>query len=83
MISLRKTIKIGYGEKKIVSLIMSVNQNKDIAVQNLKKYKNLENIKRAFEISKAKAEAESRYLDIKATEMNLYQKVLGYILFET
>lgn len=82
MISLRKTIKIGYGEKKIVSLIMSVNQNKDIAVQNLKKYKNLENIKRAFEISKAKAEAESRYLDIKATEMNLYQKVLGYILFD-
>lgn len=82
MLSLRKTIKIGAGQKRMVSLIISVNQNKDVAVQNLDKYKNLENIKRAFEISRAKAEAESRYLDIKGKEMNLYQKVLGYILFD-
>ena len=82
MIALRKTIKIGIGQKKMVSLILSINQDKNIAIKNLEKYKNLENIKRAFEISKAKAEAESRYLDIKAKDINLYQKVLGYILFD-
>lgn len=82
MISLRKTIKLGSGQKNMVSLILSVNQNRDVAIKNLKKYKNIENIKRAFEISKAKAEAESRYLDIKSNEMELYQKVLGYIIFD-
>lgn len=82
MISLRKTIKISGGQKRMISLILSANKEKEMAIQNLNKYRNLENIKRAFEISRAKAEAESRYLDIKAHEMNLYQKVLGYIIFD-
>lgn len=82
MLALRKTVKIGSGQKKTINLVISVNEDKNLAIQNLIKYKNLENIKRAFEISRAKAEAESRYLDIKGKEINLYQKVLGYILFD-
>ena len=36
----------------MVSLVFAVNNKKEQAIQNLDKYKNLENIKRAFEISK-------------------------------
>ena len=82
MVALRKTIKLGGGQKRMISLIISVDKNKENAIKNLNKYKNLENIKRAFEISRAKAEAESRYLDVKAKEMEVYQKVLGYIIFD-
>lgn len=82
MVALRKTIKLGGGQKRMISLIISVDKTKESAIKNLDKYKNLENIKRAFEISKAKAEAESRYLDVKAKEMEIYQKVFGYILFD-
>ena len=82
LVSLRKTIKLGIGEKKQVNLILSINKERELAIENLNKYKNIENVKRAFEISKAKAEAESRYLEVKAKEINLYQKVLGYILFD-
>ncbi len=78
----RKTIKIAPRDKKHVNLIISVSTNRDFAIDNLKKYKNIENVKRAFEISKAKAEAESRYLEIKAKDIELYQKILGYIFFD-
>ncbi len=82
MVIHRKTIKIMPGEKKLVNLIISANVDRDTAIQNLTKYKNIENIKRAFEISKAKAEAESRYLEIKAKDTQIYQKILGYIIFD-
>ena len=80
--ALKKTIKIAGGEKKTVNLIFAIGQDKAKAIENLNKYRNFENVKRAFEISKAKSEAESRYLDIKRTELELYQKILGYILFD-
>ena len=78
----RKTIKIMPGEKRMVNLIISTSEYRELAIENLKKYKNIENVKRAFEISKAKAEAESRYLEVKAKDIELYQKILGYIIFD-
>ena len=82
MVALRKTIKIKGGEKKTINLILSIGEDKDLTIKNLDKYKNIENIKRAYQISKAKAEAESRYLDVKQKEMELYQKILGYLIFD-
>lgn len=79
---MKKTIKIGPGEKKNVDLIISVSEDRNFAIDNLKKYTNLENVKRAFELSRAKSEAESRYLHFKGKEINLYQKILSYIIFE-
>lgn len=81
-VALRKTIKIAGGEKKSVNLILSVDEEKQKAIENLNKYQNLENIKRVFEISKAKAEAETRYLEIRGKEFELYQKILGFIIFD-
>ena len=82
VVATRKTIKLKGGEKQTVNLIFSIDENKNQAVENLKKYKNMENIKRAFEISKARQEAEARYLDIRSKDLKLYQKILGYMLFE-
>lgn len=82
MVALRKTIKLNAGEKKSINLIISVGDNNQVAKENIKKYRNLENIKRAFEISRAKAEAEMRYLSLNDKEVKIYQKVLGYLLFD-
>lgn len=82
IVAMKKTIKIGAREKKSIDLIISVSEDKNIAIDNLKKYDNLENVKRAFELSRAKSEAESRYLQIKGKEITLYQKILSYIIFE-
>ena len=81
-VALRKTIKIPGGKKVNVNLIISVNEDKEQATENIKKFINQENIKRTFEISKAKIEAESRYLEVKSKEIEIYQKVLGYMLFD-
>ena len=82
IVAQRKTIKIEPGEKRTVNLIISVNPNRKEAIENLNKYKNIENVKRAFEISKAKLEAESRYLEVRAKDINMYQKILGYLIFD-
>ena len=82
ILAMKKTIKVNPKQKLSVNLILSVNYERNIAIKNLLKYRNLENIKREFEISKAKAEAESRYLDIKGKDAIIYQEIMGYILFD-
>ena len=79
--AIKKTIRILSGEKKKVNLIFSVGTNREETVSKLDKYKNFENVERSFAISKAKAEAENRYLEIKSKDFEIYQKILGYLLF--
>ena len=82
IIAMKKTIKIYPKEKISLDFILSINEDKDVALANLKKYNNSENVRRAFEISKAKSDAESRYLGIKGKDIILYQKILSYIIFD-
>ena len=82
IIAMKKTIKIEPKSTVNLDFIISVNEDEEVAVQNLKKYSNSENVRRAFEISKAKADAENRYLEIKGKDIILYQKILSYIIFE-
>ena len=82
IIALKNTIKIKPGQNVYVDLILSVEYDKEIAVQNMEKYKVIENVSREFEIVKAKTEAESRYLEIKGKDIDIYQTILSYILFD-
>ena len=82
IVALKRTIKIKPDEKISVDFILSIGEDKEIVKQNLIKYKNEENVKKEFELSKAKTEAESRYLGIKGKEIEQYQKMLSYIVFD-
>ena len=79
---LKKTIKIYPKEKISLNFVLSVSEDRDLALVNLEKYLSSENVRRAFEISKAKADAENRYLGIKGKEIVLYQKILGYLIYD-
>ena len=81
IIEMKKTIKILPRKKINLDFIISVNEEKQVAIENLNKYNNCESVRRLFEVSKARAEAENRYFDIKGKEAILYQKILGYIIF--
>ncbi len=81
VVALKKTIKIYPKEKVSLDLILSINEDREIAIKNLEQYESSETVRRAFEISKARADAENRYLMIKAKEIILYQKILGLIIF--
>lgn len=82
IVAFRRTIKIPANEKVTLNLIISVCEDKEKAKENLEKYKNGENTKRAFELSKARVEEEARYLGIKGSDIETYQKVLSYLVVQ-
>ena len=81
IVALKHTIRIKPEESSYMDLIISVNENKDVAIKNLIKFTNNENIKKTFELLKAKVEAENRYLGVKGKDIETYQKMLSYLLF--
>ncbi len=81
VVAMKKTIKIKSGEIVDLDFLISAHEDINVAYENIKKYNNSESIKRAFEIAKAKTDAENRYLEIKGKEIILYQKILSYLVF--
>ena len=82
IVALKRTIKIKPKEKTVVDLIISVGREEEKTKENIKKYQSFENVKKEFELSRARVEAESRYLRIKGKEIAIYQKMLSYFIFD-
>lgn len=81
IVALKRTIKIKPNQKEKINLIIAVGENKEKIKKEIQKYKIEENIKKAVELSKAKNEAQNRYLRIKGTQIRDYQKMMSYIVF--
>ena len=81
IIAMRKTINILQGERKTINLIMSVSESREEAIKNLQENMNNEIIERGMNLSKAKVEAETMYLGLKAKDIEKYQKILGYLIY--
>jgi len=82
VLAIKNIIRLKPNEKASLNLILSVNEDENEAFENLKKYQVYENSERVFELSRAKIEAESRYLQIKGKDIEIYQKMLSYMLFD-
>ncbi len=82
IVALKRTVKIKPQEKVTLDLILSVGEEKSEIIKNVEKYKINENSDKAFELSKARVEAESRYLRIKGKDIENYQKIASYIVFD-
>ena len=81
IVALKRTIKIKPNQKEKINLIIAVGEKKEEIKKEIQKYKIEENIKKAVELSKAKNEAQNRYLRIKGTQIRDYQKMMSYIVF--
>ena len=82
VVAMKRTIKIKKQEKVVIDFILSVEEEKEQVLQNLEKYTSFENVKNEFELSKARVEAETRYLNMKGKDIEMYQKLLSYIVFD-
>lgn len=82
IVALKRTIKIAPNDTKTMHLIISVNEDRQKALEQIEKFRNEENIKRTFELSKAKVEAENRYLGLTGRQIEVYQKMLSYLIFD-
>lgn len=80
IVAMKNTIKILPNQKKYVDVVLSAGYDRKETLEVAEKYQK-ENIDRTFNITKAKCEAESRYLRIKGKDIDIYQKILGYLLF--
>ena len=80
IVAMRKTINVKAKESVNLDLIICVSEDKDYVLNTIKKYMNSDNNKRTFELSRARIEAENRYLDITGNDISIYQKLLTYVL---
>jgi len=82
VVAIKKTIRLEPKQKARINLLISVEETKERAIKNIKKYRIEENVKKAFELSKANNEAQTRYLRIKGKQIRNYQKILSYMIFD-
>ena len=80
IIALRKTINIKAKENAQIDLIICVSEDRENAINTIQKYMNIEKTKRIFELSRARIEAENRYLELTGKDILAYQRLLSYIL---
>jgi len=82
IIAFKRTIKILPKEKVNLNLIIAVDENKNNAISLINQYKNYEKILNTFSLSKARVEAEARYLGIKHKDIEIYQKLISYLIYK-
>ena len=82
IIAMKRIVKIRPEDRVSIDFVLSVGEKEEQVKENLKRYENHENVKNEFELSKARVEAESRYLRVKGREIIIYQKILSYIIFD-
>ena len=81
-VAIKRTVKILPNETVTLDLIITVAYEEDIARKVLQNYSNSNTITKVFELSKAKTEAETIYLCLKGTDIEKYQKMLSYLIFQ-
>ncbi len=82
IIALRRTIKILPDEQKTLNLLISVSENKEEAIELIKENMNNEKIIRNLNLAKAKVEAEAMYLNVKAKDIQNYQNIIKYLIYQ-
>ena len=82
VVALKKTVKILPSEKITIDLIIGVSDKKQEIIDKLAEYKNAQKIAENFELSFARTEAESIYLDITGKDIEAYQAMLTYLMFQ-
>ncbi|MCM8709887.1 cyclic beta 1-2 glucan synthetase [Clostridium sp. SYSU_GA19001] len=81
IISIRRRLKIRPGETVKIAYTTAVADSREEAVELARKYSEMHNINRVFELAWTQTQVELKYLGIKSTQANLYQHIASKILF--
>ena len=81
ILAIRRTISIKPEQSIVTNLILSVSEDRQTAIENVKEYQSQKKIDKEYELAIAKADTESRYLALNAKQIETYQKMIGYLLF--
>ena len=75
-----KNITVKAGDENKLNLVISVSKDEEEILKNLEYYKIAENVKNAFNITRANLEEETRYLNLSKENIQAYNMILPYIL---
>jgi len=81
VMSLRLRVKVAPGKTARVSYMVAVSENKEMLFALVDKYASPEAVEHAFQLALARSQIEKGYLNLKASEITLYQDMLRDILF--
>lgn len=81
IISIRRRIKIKPGHTVRIAYTTAVADSKEEIIELAKKYEEIQNVNRVFELAWTQTQVEMKYLGIKSTQANLYQLMASKILF--
>ena len=82
IIAIKRMVKILPGESVKFYFMVAVSENREEAIRLVQNHMNAEKITRNIELAKAKVQAETMYLGIKGKEIEVYQKMLGYLIYQ-
>ena len=81
-LAIRKTVKIMPKDTITIDLIITAGYEEEGVCRLLQNYSNSSTVTRAFELSRAKTEAETIYLGLRGRDIEKYQKMLSYLIFQ-
>lgn len=82
IIAMKRTIKIKAKESATINFLISASKTKDNAIKNLEEIKCEEEIRRILNIARVRSEEESKYLQIDGKKIELYIRLLKYLLIQ-
>ncbi|AKN32806.1 NdvB [Clostridium carboxidivorans P7] len=81
IISMRIKVRIEKGETCKIAFTTATTESREEAIELSKKYKDMHNVNRIFELSWTGIQVEMKYLGIKSSQANIYQLMASRILF--
>lgn len=81
VMSLRVSVQIDPGKTVMVSYVTAIGPTNEALLILLDKYASPDAVARAFQLSLARSQVETKYLGLNASEIELYQNMLSDILF--
>lgn len=79
--SLRVRVKVEPGEKARISFVTAMADSREAILELIEKYAGTEACDAAFWLAVTRSQVETKYLNIKAPEMEQYQNMISSLLF--
>ncbi|QCX34529.1 glycosyl transferase family 36 [Caloramator sp. E03] len=81
IMSLRCRVTIEPNKSITVSYITGYADNKEIALELSQKYSQVSNIERTFELAYVRSLMETKYLNLKESDIKLYNNLMSHIIY--
>jgi cellobiose phosphorylase len=81
VMSLRRRVRIKPGETVRLSYITGLSDSRKNVMDIAQKYSNTPAVNRAFEMAWTRSQVESRYLNLRVEEIEVYRRMVSHILY--